>query len=121
MTIFLEILISSIFIFRYDSKFLNYLFKSLIIICLIAFCTKQFLRIYKNFNTSDIWPGIYSFLPNKVDFDPKEIVLSNKFKIYTKNKECMYNKYNFSPCTNNFTNILRHKKINSYDIIFLED
>ena len=117
----LIILISSIFIFRYDRKFLNYLFKSLIIICLIAFCTKQFLRIYKNFNTSDIWPGIYSFLPNKVDFDPKEIVLSNKFKIYTKNKECMYNKYNFSPCTNNFTNILRHKKINSYDIIFLED
>ena len=73
------------------------------VICLIVFCTKQFIRIEKNFNSSDIWPGIYSIFTNKENLDPKEVVLNNDFKIYTKKRECMYNKLSKSPCTNNFS------------------
>ena len=117
----LVILLTSIFIFRFDQKYLHKLFRSLIVICLIIFCTKQLIRIERNFNSSDIWPGIYSFLPYKKDLDPKEIVLSNYFKIYIKNRECMYNKFSKSPCTNNFSEKLNHKITGTYDIIFIKN
>ena len=97
------------------------MFRSLIVICLIILCTKQLIRIEKNFNSSDIWPGIYSFLPYKKDLDPKEIVLNNYFKIYIKNRECMYNKFSKSPCTNNFSEKLNHKITGTYDIIFIKN
>ena len=87
---------------------------------LLNACTKQFIRIEKNFNSSDIWPGIYSFLPNKENLDPKEVVLNNDFKFIQK-KENVCNKLSKSPCTNNFSEKLNHKISGSYNIIFIKN
>ena len=65
----LLILIFSLFILRFDSKFLSRLFKYMTIICFTIFCLKQFVNIEKNYNKRDIWPNIYSLLPKNPFLD----------------------------------------------------
>ena len=90
------------------------------VICLIIFSLKQFTKIEKNYSNRDIWPNIYSFLPNKSDVAPQKIKISDNFYLYKKKNECLYNSYKFSPCTNYHTLELKHKKILNYNIIFLQ-
>ena len=117
----LLIFLFSLFIFRCDDKFLNKLFKYMTVICLIIFSLKQFTKIEKNYSNRDIWPNIYSFLPNKSDVAPQKIKISDNFYLYKKKNECLYNSYKFSPCTNYHTLELKHKKILNYNIIFLQE
>ena len=93
----LLILIFSLFILRFDSKFLSRLFKYMTIICFTIFCLKQFVNIEKNYNKRDIWPNIYSLLPKKLDVTPNKIKIKDNFYLFQKNKECLYNKSGYSP------------------------
>ena len=95
------ILLSIFLIFRYNKIIIKKIFAFLIILCLIIFVTKQISRIL-NTKTNNIWPNIYSFGNKENEQIPIEKLSLGTFKIYFKNKECMYNSEYFSPCTNIF-------------------
>jgi len=95
------ILLSIFLIFKYNKIIIKKIFAFLIILCLIIFVTKQMSRIL-NSKTNNIWPNIYSFDIRENEQIPIEKLSLGTFKIYFKDKECMYNKENLSPCTNIF-------------------
>ena len=71
----------------------------ILILVIIIFVSKQFVRIQKNWTESYVlepWPKFYGM--NKLNSPPKlSEVYIDKFRIYKSDSECMYSK---APCTN---------------------
>jgi hypothetical protein len=87
---------------KIDKKKFFILSKTIILISLITFVSKQSLRILKFFNERN-------FIPNYIFIDKKnyktkfqKIVLSKDLTIYLSEDECFYG---LSPCTSNIQNI----------------
>lgn len=114
----LIIFLLSLCILRYELKFTKNIINFILIFCIIVFCTKQIIRINKNYNTRTFWPNIYSFIPSKIDQIPNAIKIKKKFTIFTKDRECMYNQSKFSPCTNIFNKNIKHKLFFNYNVIY---
>lgn len=118
LLISLIILLSTFFIFRYNIKNINLIFKYLSILCFTIICFKQIIRINNKFEIRPIWPSISSFRYDDKMFYYEKKDIGNNYHIYTSNKECLYNK---APCTNNFDERLIHKKQLGYDILVIKN
>jgi hypothetical protein len=99
----------------------NFLFATKIImsICIITILSKQFLRIYINYNKRDFVPS-HIFIDKK-DFNKKysKFILNNGFTVYHSSGECYYG---LAPCSHYKENIinLRDKRIITYNILYNE-
>ena len=90
------------------SKFIFFLFFIIII-------SKQALRMIKYYDNRSLMPQIAYFdAIGSTNYDYQEIYISDNFKIFYINKECMYKK---APCTNNLKKNIFHKEIFNYHVI----
>ena len=91
-----------------------------IFIALIAFLGKNSLRIYKNYETRNIFPNIYNLGENNTNdlTSFRKISLNNKGYYYQNvnvSGLCMYGK---SPCTSYKINDIYYKEFYQYKIFY---
>lgn len=88
---------------------------SIIFIAIFILFSKQFVRIYKNFNIQYLnypWPKYYSYSTSNDPIKLTKVIKNNVFLYYlSENDYCFYNK---SPCTSVNVDMKLKKKINSY-------
>ena len=96
-------------------------FKIFILICSIAFLTKNFLRIHENSNifNNKIWPDIYS---EKNDYKKNKFALikdknNNDLYYFSSGKLCMYSQ---SPCSNYKIQNLYKENFFSYELYWVK-
>jgi hypothetical protein len=99
-------------------KNIEYIFNFFLIISVIAFFTKNSLRIYNNFTLGNYFPSIYS---NNINNQNKElkfqkIVFNNKgYYFFSNGKLCMYSE---SPCTHVDLNNIVFSKAHNYKVFY---
>ncbi len=103
------------YIHSYNLLLIKKIFRLILIASIIVFFAKQLDRINNNYKSYNIWPSIYSFIPNKESIEPKEKIVGTNYKIFVSEKECMYLR---APCTNIYKLNIKHKKIIGYDLIY---
>ena len=113
------ILLSTLFIFKYNKIIIKKIFIFLLILCLTIYVAKQISRVL-NSKTNNIWPNIYSFGVKKNEQIPVEKISIGTFKIYFKDKECMYNEKNLSPCTHSYEKNIILKKKYGYNAVTIQ-
>jgi len=90
------------------SKFIFFLF-------FIVIISKQALRMIKYYDNRSLMPQIAYFDAGSTTvYDYQEIYISDNFKIFYINKECMYKK---APCTNILKKNIFHREILNYHVI----
>jgi hypothetical protein len=113
----LIIFLGSSLILKYNLVFIKKLFSYLIIFSVTVLLGKQIQRIYKNYNTHNIWPNIYSLNPQIKHLNLYEKKIGLNYKIFISKKECMYS---IAPCTNIFKTNISQKEKYGYDIIYIK-
>ena len=102
-------------------KIYNILFISIIFVAFVVI-SKNFIRIYENYEIRNEWPNIYSLSEKKEDNYKKQLVsIYNKdnFVYYFSDKgECMYN---LSPCSNFLIKNINKKIKYGYEIFYVEN
>lgn len=105
----------SFLIKRYSPLNLIKISKLIFFLFFIIIILKQTLRMIKYYDNRSLIPQIAYFdASNTTDYDYQEIFISDNFKIFYINKECMYKK---APCTNNLKKNIFHKEILNYHLI----
>ena len=102
-------------------KIYNILFISIIFVAFVVI-SKNFIRIYENYEIRNEWPNIYSLSEKKEDNYKKQLIsIYNKdnFVYYFSDKgECMYN---LSPCSNFLIKNINKKIKYGYEIFYVEN
>ena len=83
-----------------------------ILISILGFTYKNIKRIKDNYNTNNLWPVV--LMEDKFQ---KINVGEEGYFYFSKGKQCMYSK---SPCTYYIPKDLKHQKVFTYDIYWIE-
>ena len=116
--VYLIILFTKNFEYSNKEKNIRYIFNFFLIIAVLAFFTKNSLRIYNNFTLGNYFPSIYS---NNIKNQNKElkfqkIVFGNKgYYFFSNGKLCMYSK---SPCTHVDLNNIVFNRTHNYKVFY---
>lgn len=116
------VLLASKLIYMQDKTFLKKLYRTFIIFGLIIFISKNFLRIFNNYDDDYYdypWPQIYSLDKTKKNNLQKfEGIIKDEeiLYFYSKGDNCMYSK---SPCSNYEIKRLNFDYLGSYKLYYI--
>ena len=116
--VYLTILFTKNFEYSKKEKNIKFIFSFFLIISVLAFFTKNSLRIYNNFGSGDYFPIIHNIDSNNQSKESsfQKIVLGKKGHYFFSNgKLCMYGK---SPCTHIELNNIAFSSSYNYKIFY---